>query len=128
MFQPDLTELSRLLPLEWFGNLLAAGVCFSIVNALLEEIIFRGVVWEVVAEEWNSGIALVATSALFGLGHLNGYPPGPFGAVMAGLYGLCLGGLRWWTGGIGLATACHVCADATIFRILAASGALDGPK
>ena len=126
LFHPDAKDLAAKVPVDWFRNLLLAGVCFSVVNAVLEELIFRGVLWEVVAVEWNNATALGVTSMLFGVGHLDGYPPGPIGAVMAGVYGACLGMLRWWTGGLALATACHVCADTTIFCILVASGAFDG--
>lgn len=126
LFRPDVKDLAAKVPVDWFGNLLLAGLCFSVVNAVLEEIVFRGVLWEVLAVEWNSAIALGVTSVLFGVGHLDGYPPGPSGAVMAGVYGVCLGVLRWWTGGLALATACHVCADTTIFCIFVVSGAFDG--
>jgi uncharacterized protein len=121
--RPDVADLAAGMPVAAFGNLLLAGVCFSAANAILEELIFRGVLWEVAAAEWNVGVALGATSVLFGLGHLHGYPPGPLGAVLAGLFGLALGLLRWWTGGLGLAIAVHVCADATIFGLLSWSGA-----
>ncbi len=104
-------------------NLLFAGICFSAANATLEELIFRGLLWEAAAAEWNVGIALAATTILFGVGHLHGYPPGPLGAALAGIFGLALGLLRWWTGGLGLAIAVHVCADATIFGVLSWSGA-----
>jgi len=46
--------------------------------------------------------------------------------VLAGLFGFALGMLRWWTGGLGLAIAVHICADATIFSLLASAGAF-GP-
>src|SRR5206468_2309260 len=121
----DLQGLVAKLPMDWFGNLLLAGVCFSVVNAAAEELIFRGVLWEVVSDEWNQGAALGVTAVLFGAGHFNGYPPGPIGAILAGLYGVTLGALRWWTGGLGLVTACHVSADATIFCILTVPEALD---
>jgi hypothetical protein len=127
MFQtlarPELAGLAAGLPVAAFGNLLIAGVCFSAANAALEEVIFRGLLWEVAAAEWNVRVALGATAVLFGLGHLHGYPPGPLGAVLAGIFGLALGLLRWWTGGLGLAIAVHVCADATIFGLLSRSGA-----
>jgi membrane protease YdiL (CAAX protease family) len=116
---PDVKSLAAKLPANWFGNLLLAGICFSVVNAVMEEIIFRGLLWELVSEEWNKGTALGVTAVLFGLCHLQGYPPGPIGALMAAMYGVALGALRWWTGGLGLPIACHVCADATIFYILA---------
>jgi uncharacterized protein len=120
---PDLADLAAAMPVAALGNLLLAGLCFSVVNAVSEELIFRGLLWEVAAAEWNGGVALAATSALFGLGHLHGYPPGPLGAVLAGSFGLALGLLRWWTGGLALAIAVHVCADATIFALLCRSGA-----
>jgi len=121
--RPEVAGLAAGLPVAAFGNLLLAGICFSAINAVSEELIFRGVLWEVAAAEWNGGVALAATSAMFGLGHLHGYPPGPLGAMLAGIFGLALGLLRWWTGGLGLAIAVHVCADATIFGLLAWSGA-----
>jgi hypothetical protein len=120
--RPELTGLAAGLPVAAFGNLLLAGICFSAINALSEELIFRGLLWEVAAAEWNARVALAATSVMFGLGHLHGYPPGPLGALLAGIFGLSLGLLRWWTGGLGLAIAVHMCADATIFGLLTWSG------
>lgn len=124
--RPDVTALAAKLPVSAFGSLVLAGACFSVVNAILEELVFRGVLWEAVAREWNAAVALGATAVLFGLGHWQGYPSGPLGATMAGVYGVALGLLRWWAGGLGLAVACHVCADATIFSLLVSSGAFDG--
>jgi hypothetical protein len=43
--------------------------------------------------------------------------------VLAGAYGVALGLLRWWSGGLGLTIGCHVCADATIFGIMVSAGA-----
>jgi membrane protease YdiL (CAAX protease family) len=121
LIHPDAADLAAKLPLNKFDNLLAAGICFSLVNATLEELIFHGLLWEFVAAEWNGCVALVGTTIVFGLGHLHGYPPGPLGAVLAGIFGLAVGVLRWWTGGLGLAIAVHVCADATIFGLISSS-------
>jgi uncharacterized protein len=120
---PDVAGLAAGVPVGAFGNLALAGVCFSAANAALEELIFRGVLWEIVAAEWNLGVALGVTTLLFGLSHLHGYPPGPLGAILAGIFGFALGLLRLWTGGLGLAVAVHICADATIFGLLVWSGA-----
>jgi hypothetical protein len=121
MAKPDVSDLLAELPTTLFGNLLLAGVAFSTVNATLEELIFRGLLWEFIVAEWNSYAALGATTVLFGLGHLHGYPPGPLGAVLAGLFGLGLGLMRMWTGGLGLPIAVHICADATISGLLTGS-------
>ena len=122
-FDPDVSALAARLKVDAFGNLILAGVCFSLVNALLEEWIFRGVLYEAVAAEWGATIAIGATALLFGLGHRQGYPPGPVGVILAAGYGVALGLLRWGAGGLGVATACHVTADATIFAILTSNGA-----
>ncbi len=121
LMYPNVADLAAKLPLKKLDNLLAAGICFSLVNATLEESIFHGLLWEFVAAEWNGCVALVGTTFVFGLGHLHGYPPGPLGAVLAGSFGLALGLLRWWTDGLGLAIAVHVCADATIFGLISSS-------
>jgi membrane protease YdiL (CAAX protease family) len=123
---PDATEFVARLPTAWFGHVVLAAVILSVVNAALEEIVFRAILWDAVAAEWNRGTALAVTSLLFGLAHLHGYPSGVVGAILAGLYGVALGVLRWWTGGLALGYACHVCADATIMGILIATGALIG--
>jgi len=125
LVRPDVAGLAAGLPVAAFGGLLVAGVCFSTINAALEELIFRGVLWEATAAEWNRGVALGATTILFGLGHVHGYPPGPLGAVLAAIFGMALGLLRLWTGGMGLAILVHICADATIFTLLVRSGAFE---
>ena len=114
----DMADLAARLPNAAVEYLVLAAVCFSITNALLEELIFRGILWELVASERGNVTALIVTSALFGAFHFHGYPPGLIGAILAGLYGLALGLLRWWTGGLGLVVVCHMCADATIFGLL----------
>src|SRR5262249_27855364 len=58
LVRPDVQDLAAKLLLDWFDGLLLAGVFFSVANAVLEELIFRGVLWEVVSEEWNQGTAL----------------------------------------------------------------------
>ena len=126
--RPDLSGAAIRLPLTSPVVLILVGACFSIVNAVLEELIFRGILWEVVAAEWNARVALVVTAFLFGAFHLHGYPSGLLGMLLASMYGLALGLLRWWTGGLGLAIACHICADATIFGLLVWSGVIAGSE
>lgn len=121
--QPDTSELAAKIPVADFGSLAVAGVCFSILNAIMEELVFRGVLYEALAAEWGDATAIIVGAAIFGLAHIHGYPPGPLGGFLAGGFGVALGMLRWWTGGLGLPVACHIAADATIFTLLASSGA-----
>jgi membrane protease YdiL (CAAX protease family) len=121
---PDVRAYGTFLPVSTLGGVLAVGVLFSVFNALFEEIIFRGILFDAVESQWGAWGAVVATAFLFGYGHLRGYPPGLFGAVLAGVYGLGLGWLRLFTAGLGLSVIAHIAADATIFTIIARSGVL----
>ncbi len=91
---------------------------FSIGNALAEEVVFRGVLFAALEPVVGAGLTVLGTAVIFGWFHLHGYPPGPWGAVLAGLYGLALGWLRAVTKGIGLPVLAHIVADATIFMMV----------
>jgi membrane protease YdiL (CAAX protease family) len=121
---PDVTPLVSRLPLTALGNVVLAGACFAVVNAVLEELIFRGVLYDAVASQWGWWVAVGVTAVAFGVGHVNGYPPGWLGSVLAGSYGVMLGLLRWHTRGLALPAVAHVFADATIYGILVWAGAV----
>ncbi len=120
--RPNLMVYRMMLPVSALGGVWCAGIIFSLLNPVLEELAFRVVLFEAFVEERGTWFAVAATSAIFGIGHLHGYPPGALGAVLAGIYGLALGWLRVFTGGIGLPVVAHVVADATIFHLLAEAG------
>lgn len=122
--KPDLHAYASMLPKRLPGGLLIAGIIFSIFNALLEELIFRGVLFTAIESQTGATMAVAITAALFGYGHMHGYPPGLLGAALAGGYGLALGWLRVFSGGLGLPVIAHIAADATIFMIVVKSGAL----
>ncbi len=51
----------RACRLSRFGNLLLAGICFSVINAYSEELIFRGLLWDGGGRRSGMrGVALVA--------------------------------------------------------------------
>jgi len=72
LFHPNLTTLAASLPVASFNSIVWAGVCFSVVNAILEEFIFRGVFYGALAAEWGSAVAILVTALCFGLSHLHG--------------------------------------------------------
>lgn len=119
---PDVRSFREAIPFGAMGGVFMAGVVFTVANATLEEIIFRGILFDALQAEWGAGVTLVATAVLFGLGHLHGYPPGPWGACLAALFGFAMGVLRLWTGGLALPIVAHIGADATIYCILVHSG------
>ncbi len=122
IMNPDVHALSARLPGTRLGSAILAGACFSVVNAALEEILFRGVIYDALESQWGWQTAAIISGAVFGVFHVAGYPPGPLGALMAGLYGILLGWLRGRTGGLLWPIAAHVVADATIFGILVHAG------
>lgn len=106
-----------------FGGIIPFAILFSLLNAVCEELIFRGILFDALASHWSPWTAAVFTALLFGYGHLQGYPPGPRGAMLAGLFGLALGCLRILTGGLALPILAHIAADATIITLLTRAGA-----
>jgi membrane protease YdiL (CAAX protease family) len=122
--RPDVSSYGAVLPLHALGGVVTAGVVFTVVNATLEELVFRGVLFDAVQSQWGPAVAVIATALLFGIGHVRGYPPGPLGACFAVLFGLVLGALRLWTGGLALPIVAHMGADATIYVILVHWGAV----
>jgi uncharacterized protein len=118
VLNPDVHVLAAGLPRTLLGSAFLAGVCFSVLNAALEEILFRGVLCYSLESQWGWRVAVGISAIVFGLFHIAGYPPGPMGAAMAGIYGVLLGWLRRRTGGLLWPTIAHVVADATIFSIL----------
>jgi uncharacterized protein len=121
--KPDLSNYRAALSLEKFGGVITAGVIFTVVNATLEELVFRGVLFDAIRSQWNVWVTLIATSVLFGLGHLHGYPPGLWGACLAVVFGFVVGLLRVWTNGLALPIVAHMGADATIYCLLMSGGA-----
>ncbi len=116
--QPDVSSYHAKFPLNSIGGVVTAGLVFTTVNATLEELVFRGVLFDALQSQWSAAVTLIATSLLFGLGHLRGYPPGLLGVGLATLFGFAMGVLRLWTGGLSLPILAHMAADATIYSIL----------
>jgi membrane protease YdiL (CAAX protease family) len=121
--RPDISSYGRFLPVTALGSVVVVGILFSIFNALFEEVIFHGVLFDAVESQWGVSIAVVLLPSCLATATC-GYPPGPLGAVLAGTYALCLGWLQVFSGGIGLPILAHIPADATIFTIIARSGVL----
>jgi len=122
--QPDVGGFRAAIPFDALGGVITAGVVFTILNATLEELVFRGVLFDALRSQWGAWVTLAATALLFGLGHLRGYPSGVVGACLAALFGFAMGVLRLWTGGVALPIVAHMAADATIYCILVHSGAV----
>ncbi len=98
--------------------LVVAGVGFSLVNAAVEEAVFRGVLQTALERVGGPVFAIVVQAVAFGLLHVVGVPTGVVGAVMAGGWGVLLGVMRWRTRGLLAPYVAHVAADLTIVWML----------
>lgn len=119
LVRPDIAAFTRFIP-EWpLPLLLLGGLGFAVLNGIVEEVIFRGIVWDGVAALVPVPAALLAVQAVFfGTAHFWGVPSGIIGAVLATVYGVMLGIIRQRSGGLGMAIVTHVFADLVIFCIL----------
>ena len=97
-----------------------AGLGFSLGNAALEELVYRGVIMQTLDSIAGPGlISLVAQAWLFGALHYRqGFPSGVVGLAMAVIYGIMLGALRRRSEGMVAPWMAHVVADVVIFVIL----------
>lgn len=88
--------------------ILSAGAAFTLVNAAVEEAIFRGVLQTSLHHVIGPAGAVLVQAVAFGLLHVLGIPTGLIGAVMAGSWGVLLGILRLRTQGVLAPYVAHV--------------------
>jgi membrane protease YdiL (CAAX protease family) len=95
--------------------------CSAALNALVEEIVFRGVLQHALAEVFGSRHVVVwLQAAAFAAFHFAaGFPNGWMGYAMTLLYGSALGYLKGWARGLLAPWICHLLADLTIFYYVA---------
>ncbi len=115
--QPDLSDITSRLPSWPLWALLGLGALFAVFNAVAEELAWRWVLWEGL-EGLPIRLLLVVQAASFGLAHINGFPRGFLGVLLAGFYGLLLGWFRERSGGLIGPVVVHIAADVTIFALL----------
>ncbi len=117
--KPDVSDLVRMVPYNSIAVIFAVGLVFSVFNACWEEIILKGILWDGAGLFIRSVPAIILFQAvLFGVMHLNGFPRGVIGAVLAGIYGVMIGLIRKYSDGLAAPIVVHFFADATIFGIL----------
>lgn len=116
---PDVGPLKAMFGGMPTAALIAAGVVFPLVNATVEEAIFRGVMMNALGQVFRSVLLVNLVQALsFGLLHKDGFPSGAWGIALAALYAALLGLLRQRTQGLLAPWIAHVLTDATIFLIV----------
>jgi membrane protease YdiL (CAAX protease family) len=117
--QPDVSDLKNSIPDLPLGALLAGGLFFSVTNAFAEEFLFRGLVFSNLETlQLRRGSIVLLQAISFGCIHFNGFPRGFIGVGLASVYGVMMGCLRLWSGGLAAPWLFHIFADVTIVIIL----------
>jgi membrane protease YdiL (CAAX protease family) len=122
--RPDLGPSRANMPSMPLWLLPLAGVVFALVNAAVEEAIFRGIFLQALDSAVGVGIiSLVIQAVIFGWLHYSevGFPKGLVGVAMAIVYGLLLGYLRYRSRGMLAPWLAHVGTDIAVFTIVASS-------
>jgi membrane protease YdiL (CAAX protease family) len=119
--EPDFTRYTGGLPSMPVWALPFAGLGFALLNAAMEEISFRGIIFDALRGVLGTEPAPLWVQAfLFGALHYRtGFPDGPAGVAMTFAFGVALGVLRLRSGGLALPCAVHAFADGVIFAIVA---------
>lgn len=119
--QPNIKDIiDRFLPSVPIVYLILGGILFSIINAAVEEGAYRGVLMHALDTTLGAGkISLVIQAVSFGLMHINGFPRGWLGVILASIFGLIMGIIRRKSAGIFAPWMAHVLVDIVIVGIVA---------
>ncbi|TGL33975.1 CPBP family intramembrane metalloprotease [Leptospira koniambonensis] len=119
LLDPDISDIKENFPKGEIPLLITAGLGFAIINAIAEEFLFRGILFESLLTAGLSLFwALLFQAISFGILHLYGFPRGWVGIVLAGIYGLMTGLIRILSKGIYYPVLVHFFADITIAGIV----------
>lgn len=99
--RPDLKSYRAAMPFDLLGGRYAAWILFPLINATLEELVYRGILFDGIASQWNQRTTILATGLLFGI---------------------AMGILRIRSGGLALPIIAHIFADAAIYTLLVRDG------
>jgi hypothetical protein len=98
--------------------LIVGGASFAVVNAALEELAYRGVMLEALRATLPTTPAVLIQAAAFGAIHIEGFPRGIAGVVLAMGFGCLMALIRLRAGGMMGPWIGHVLTDAVIVGLL----------
>lgn len=117
--RPNIGDITaRFLPNWPLPALILGGLAFSMVNAAIEEMAYRGVLTEALKDVAGPKLAVLGQAAAFGLLHIHGFPRGWVGVVLAFIFGMLMAIVRLQSGGILAPWIAHVCADIVIVALV----------
>ncbi|MEM1178028.1 MAG: CPBP family intramembrane glutamic endopeptidase [Acidobacteriota bacterium] len=95
--------VSRTLPVTESMPAVLLTIAVVFVAPIVEEVIFRGIVYESIENAFRSVVAIFGSAIIFGLIHANYVQ-----STITALIGILLGLARWRTGGIFVAVGIHL--------------------
>lgn len=118
--KPGIGDLiRRFVPQAPLPVLVVGGLVFAMVNAAVEEMMYRGaVVGGLVESKVPTSILLPLQAIAFGTIHIGGFPRGWLGVALATVYGFLLGVIRLRSRGLLAPWAGHVLTDLVIVAIV----------
>lgn len=120
-FQPNLENFRAMVPRGNVLVLISAALGFALLNATMEELIWRGGIQSWLVGHTSVRLAILIQALSFGALHWAGFPSGWSGVALATIYGVMLGWLRHATGGLAAPIVAHILADVTIFLLVLGS-------
>jgi len=119
LLKPDLDTFKVMLPSWKLPLLVLGGFGFALTNSLVEEFMYRGVLWDGLSGHIGKPLPVILVQAgLFGIWHFRGFPGGAVGIIMVFVWGIFLGLVRERSKGMIAPIVSHICADLTIFFML----------
>jgi membrane protease YdiL (CAAX protease family) len=117
---PNLGRYTYYFPAMPSGMLFVYAAGFAAINALIEEIIWRGIMLSALDAVLGVGpLALVLQALQFGIAHYRGgFPNGWLGIATTGLFGFFMGLVRRSTNGLFACWIAHAAADFTILCLV----------
>jgi hypothetical protein len=117
--RPDVANLVSALRDRPAWALVVGGLLFAVVNAAAEEAAWRGAILHTLDASFGPGLAaLLVQAGSFGLFHVQGFPRGWTGVLLAAATGLILGALRRRARGMLAPWLARVGADLAVVVLL----------
>lgn len=118
--EPDLTTIYEsfgfnYLALPWVA---VGALMFAMMNAAVEEVVYRGLLLEAALSCAGRGGALAIQAVAFGVLHFWGFPAGVAGVALATAYGAIMGLVRLRARGMLVPWAVHMVTDLVVIAIL----------
>jgi hypothetical protein len=117
---PNLSDIvDMFVPKAPLGILLIGAFLFSMVNAAVEECVYRGALLPALDNVLGQGLASLLLQAIaFGALHIHGFPRGTVGVLLATIYGVMMGIIRRKSGGVLAPWVAHVLTDLVIVAVV----------